>query len=449
MNGTSPAPPDLVPGGGIGRESRFAELLAAPATPDPQRPALLVRRIEGRSFLDLIPNPAWLSDALRTEATAQPSAAARFVFNAAAESLLRSAPRELVVVVVSTYNSSRYVLATLATVAAQDHSPLLVVVADDGSTDDTARKVEEFAAGSGTALALAVIPHLGNPGLTRNVGLYCLCPPEVEYVTFMDGDDLYASPDAVRRLVEAVRPDPRRIAAFGDYDWIDQNGDPLARAGGIRATGAGAEWRARRRLTWTNLAVGNLVVFHLQCLLVRAGAPFMPYRPHGEDAEYYCLLFRWSAALWDGGLDGVVQLPALIARYRKHDASLTARPLTTAWQEPPRTRRYPLATELVPRFYDLAAIPDEYVTADNVSQFRSRQFAREFLRAAFRAELGRAWAAVRVALRTPGMMARHVLALPAVELATDPSTRDVLRRTLLVVLRGRRRGGASAPPSAS
>lgn len=444
MSATTPAPSDIAPGGGIGRESRFAELRAAPATPDPQRPSLQVRRIDGRSFLDLVPNPAWLSETLRNEAAAQPSGAARFVFNSAAERLLQARPAGLVVVVVSTYNSSRYVLATLATVASQDHSPLLVVVADDGSSDDTAHKVEEFAAGAGSAvpLALAVIPHLGNPGLTRNVGLYCLCPPEVEYVTFMDGDDLYASPDAVRRLVDAVRPDARRIAAFGDYDWIDQNGDPLARAGGIRGSVADAEWRPRRRLNWTNLAVGNLVVFHLQCLLVRAGAPFMPYRPHGEDAEYYCLLFRWSAALWNGGLDGVVQLPALVARYRKHDASLTARPIATTWQEPPRTRRYPLATELVPRFYDLAAIPDEFVTPGNVSQFRSRQFAREFLRAAFRGEIGRAWAAVRLALRTPGMMARHVLALPVVELATDPSTRDVLRRTLRVVLRGRRRAAS-------
>jgi glycosyltransferase involved in cell wall biosynthesis len=398
---------------------------------------LFERRILGMKLSDLIPEQEGLGPALLEAAQATPSDGVCFTTNGRAEEALFRVQEPLVVVIVSTFNCAGYVLETLESVRSQDHAPLLVVVVDDGSSDDTAAVVESFMTlhANTTPVAFAKIPHMGNPGITRNIGLRCLCPPHVAAIGFMDGDDKYASATAVSCLLRALDQRPDTIAAFGDYDWIDQFGKPLARAGGLVA---GPRWRRRRRLTWHNIAIGNLTVFHLQCLLVRRGSPFLPYRPHGEDAEYYCFLFRLSAELHGGELDGINQVPALIAHYRKHDASLTARPVTVPWEEKPRNRRYTVPLGHVPRFYDLAGVPDRHVTPANISKWRSRQFSREFLRAASRGEMRQALLATRAALVTPGVMVRHVFTLPWVELFSDPSARDVFRRTLRRLIASRR-----------
>ena len=135
------------------------------------------------------------------------------------------------------------------------------------------------------SIACISIPHVGNPGLSRNIAIRTLVPPIVRFVAFMDGDDLYACRDAIESLVTSLAENPGQIAAFGDYDWIRTDGTPLAPPSGIaKGIRSGQwHWRKRRELTWSNLAEGNVGVFHLQCLMVRVGAPYLPYRPRGED----------------------------------------------------------------------------------------------------------------------------------------------------------------------
>ena len=175
------------------------------------------------------------------------------------------------------------------------------------------------------AMVFAQIPHIGNPGLSRNFGIFNLVPCTARYIAFMDGDDLYACEDAIDSLVTALEALPAKIAAFGDYDWIGSEGKPLAPPSGLKRSGGkgGWYWRKNRQLTWTNLADGSISVFHLPCLIVRRGAPYLPYRSRGEDVEYYARLFGMSSD--DGGenINSVIQVPKLIAHYRRHAASYT------------------------------------------------------------------------------------------------------------------------------
>jgi glycosyltransferase involved in cell wall biosynthesis len=103
-------------------------------------------------------------------------------------------------VVIPTYNRaelvSRAIRSALAALSPGDE----IVVADDGSTDDTAAAVEAF----GPPVRLLRLPHAG-PGATRNAGLDAARGP---LVAFLDSDDEWF-PDkiALQRTFLERRPD--------------------------------------------------------------------------------------------------------------------------------------------------------------------------------------------------------------------------------------------------
>lgn len=87
-------------------------------------------------------------------------------------------------VVVPLYNKGRYIERALASVLAQTHHPLEIIVVDDGSVDDGPEKVNSL---------LAESPHITlqkqenrGPGAARNAGLAIA---RGKYVSFLDADD--------------------------------------------------------------------------------------------------------------------------------------------------------------------------------------------------------------------------------------------------------------------
>src|ERR687894_3003245 len=91
-------------------------------------------------------------------------------------------------VAMCTYNGARFVAEQLASVAAQTRPPDELVVCDDGSTDETCRLVEEFAARAPFPVRLFVNER--NLGSTRNFGrAVALC--EGDLVALSDQDDVW------------------------------------------------------------------------------------------------------------------------------------------------------------------------------------------------------------------------------------------------------------------
>jgi hypothetical protein len=109
-------------------------------------------------------------------------------------------------VVIPTQNRAELLRETLRTVAEQEEPVARIIVADDGSTDDTAAVVEEFG-------AVHVRKDGGGwgPASARNAGLERV---ETEYVAFLDSDDLWL-PNAVRVLRAALDQHPEAPFAFG------------------------------------------------------------------------------------------------------------------------------------------------------------------------------------------------------------------------------------------
>jgi glycosyltransferase involved in cell wall biosynthesis len=122
---------------------------------------------------------------------------------------------DLVSVIIPTYNRQRPVLQAIASVQRQTHAPVEIIVVDDGSTDDTARRI----AALGGAVTYVAQEHAGQ-GAARTRGLEVASG---EFVGSLDSDDVW-HPDFVERSLDALR----RL----ELDFVFSNWHRSSAAGG-------------------------------------------------------------------------------------------------------------------------------------------------------------------------------------------------------------------------
>ena len=126
----------------------------------------------------------------------------------------------LVSALINTYNYGHFVEEAVESVLAQDYSAhrLEIIVADDGSTDDTALRMARFAGrvrylrlehrGQATALNAAIAASHG------------------EILAFLDADDLWR-PEKVRRVVEAFNEHPEAGMVYHAFELWRSDGQPM------------------------------------------------------------------------------------------------------------------------------------------------------------------------------------------------------------------------------
>jgi glycosyltransferase involved in cell wall biosynthesis len=116
-------------------------------------------------------------------------------------------PRDGISVVIPTKDRAELLRQTLRSLREQTLRPAELIVADDGSTDDT----EHLVRAEGASYLRNPEGGWGAAG-ARNAGLRAA---ECEYVSFLDSDDLL-HPRALERLHEALRTRPQAPFAFGN-----------------------------------------------------------------------------------------------------------------------------------------------------------------------------------------------------------------------------------------
>jgi glycosyltransferase involved in cell wall biosynthesis len=124
-------------------------------------------------------------------------------------------------VIIPTYNRANLVSDAIASVMAQSFQDLEIIVADDGSTDDTAAVVARF----GDRIRYLPLPHRGQPAATRNAGLAIATG---EYVAFLDSDDLFL-PDKLARQVPVLKANPDIGLVYSNGYYFDT--DPTKAVG--------------------------------------------------------------------------------------------------------------------------------------------------------------------------------------------------------------------------
>jgi glycosyltransferase involved in cell wall biosynthesis len=135
--------------------------------------------------------------------------------------------RDLVSVVIPSFNHRPYIGAAIESVFAQGYSPVELIVVDDGSVDGSAAWVaEKYGSRVGTIISR---PNRGahaaiNEGIEKARG---------KFVAILNSDDVYA-PGRLSRLVDAANAENLDIA-FSDVWFLDEKGvdlktDKVARA---------------------------------------------------------------------------------------------------------------------------------------------------------------------------------------------------------------------------
>lgn len=112
----------------------------------------------------------------------------------------------LVSIIIPAYNAAPWIRQTLATALAQTHSPVEIVVVDDGSTDRTLAIAREF-----THQGVRVVAQ-ANAGAAaaRNHGLRVASG---DLVQFLDADDLITADKLSAQVMALEREAPDRVAS--------------------------------------------------------------------------------------------------------------------------------------------------------------------------------------------------------------------------------------------
>jgi phenylacetate-CoA ligase len=129
----------------------------------------------------------------------------------------------LVSVIIPTFDVRDYIRETLDALVAQSYRPLEVIVADDGSADDTCDVVTTYDSRD-VPLELLRLRHTGNPALARNTALGV---SRGSLIAYLDADDI-CDPTRIAQSVDALRlAGPGAELVFCDYSTIDGKGRPI------------------------------------------------------------------------------------------------------------------------------------------------------------------------------------------------------------------------------
>lgn len=195
-----------------------------------------------------------------------------------------------VAVLLSTCDGARFLPQLLASLAAQDHPSVELLVRDDGSRDATPNLLRQWAASGRPMRLMNGGGKLGAPASFLN--LLKQSGGAFDYFAFCDQDDLW-KPEKLSRAVAALAPRDRNqpILYCTRQEYIDQEGHPL-----------GLSPRPLRDMGFANALVENvatgctLVLNHAARNLVLSRPP---ERPVMHDWWCYLTVSAFGSVLYD------------------------------------------------------------------------------------------------------------------------------------------------------
>ena len=90
-------------------------------------------------------------------------------------------------VIITSFNSSKYILKTLNSVYKQNFKNFEIILVDDGSSDDTIKIAKKFKKNK-KKIKIIELFHKGSPARSRNVGINV---SKGKYLCFLDADDIF------------------------------------------------------------------------------------------------------------------------------------------------------------------------------------------------------------------------------------------------------------------
>ncbi|WP_273709302.1 glycosyltransferase family 2 protein [Leuconostoc mesenteroides] len=124
-------------------------------------------------------------------------------------------------IIVNTFNVSKYIIRTIESICSQLTNETELIIIDDGSTDDTVKKIKKNMPVNHNVHLIAQVHNKGisaerNYGILRATG---------KYILFIDGDD-YIDPQTISKLLGIVEQNDFDIVGYNMEavpDYINKN----------------------------------------------------------------------------------------------------------------------------------------------------------------------------------------------------------------------------------
>jgi glycosyltransferase involved in cell wall biosynthesis len=226
-------------------------------------------------------------------------------------------------VITPCYNGARFIRRTIESLQAQTFRDWEHIVVDDGSTDDSASVIAEYAARD-PRVQLIRQPN-GHVCKARNAG-FAASDPDSSYLLFLDADDIL-EPRAIEKMLAYLDAHPCAGLAYCSVALIGRDDKPIS------PKGFDSWWNARHAPDKGGIArlPDHVAETGLPSLL--AGFRAIPSTAFIR-RDVFEATTGWDESFRDGAedLDLVVQmslmapvhfLPLKLVRYRRHDANFS------------------------------------------------------------------------------------------------------------------------------
>lgn len=206
-------------------------------------------------------------------------------------------------ILMPTFNRLQFLPPAVESVFAQTLTDWELIIADDGSGEETRSYLRSIA---DPRVRVLWMPHSGKPSVMLNAALR---EARGDYVAFLDSDDVWL-PHKLERQVASLQRHPERRWSCTAFALIDAAGRPLAAARAIRPASRG--WVRDTLLMDSDIAMPSIVA--CRSLLERAGT---------FDEE---LVMHYDGDLWlrfaeMSELDGIDEPLTLVRRHGMHGGS--------------------------------------------------------------------------------------------------------------------------------
>ena len=124
-------------------------------------------------------------------------------------------------VIIPVYNAGKYLSECLSSVISQTLREIEIVCIDDGSSDDSMEVAKQFAESDGRFRLLGSSTENHGQAYARNIGIE---QAHGEFISFVDADDMLASPDALQILYETAMTDHLEGVIFDSTGFYETAG---------------------------------------------------------------------------------------------------------------------------------------------------------------------------------------------------------------------------------
>lgn len=130
----------------------------------------------------------------------------------------------VVSIIIATYNRASLISQAIESVIGQSLMDWELIIADDGSTDNTSEVLGEWEAKE-PRIRYLQLPHAGRIAVVSNSALEAA---RGKYIAILDDDDRWIDPDKLKKQVAFLDEHPEYVACAGGFRIVNQNDEKIA-----------------------------------------------------------------------------------------------------------------------------------------------------------------------------------------------------------------------------